>query len=313
MIFLLGSFFYGVSCISCNFKNFSVIGLFASTSLYVALALNELPQGGDFNSLIARSHLIYEFDLGLLFTNLVHAANFFNINISSAYALLSTFLILFAALRFNRYYLFASPFVYFLIITGYQRQGLGLILCLLSYLYFLEKRHIISILLVCLSVMSHVTNLFPIFLFIWSNFSKNLNFKLQMLPLIGIFFLPELSKLHPVLEHMVKNYLSGNSVSTGALPRMIVLVLLCFISLPAFTRLEKNFVYLLLLGSIIFFFLGASTIADRFSLIIFLIVPLVMNKLTSIRRFGIVLLNVSLAVTWMFFSPQFTYNWSIFS
>lgn len=312
MIYLLNYFLYAISALEQRLNPLILLALTLSSAIYLSFSLTEIPQGGDFNSLISRSKIIERFDFGIVFTLMVKASTFFKINISSFYSFVSICLLTFAAFRFKKYYLFYSPFTYFLIITGYQRQGLGLILLVMAYLYFTERKKFTAVVLSLVGISCHPTLILPLVVFAWCSFSSNWNFLLRLSPLAGLFFLEDFAKIHPVLDHMVEHYFLSVSKSDGALPRILMITLLIGIVRSSFNKLEQQYTDFTLLYCLFFFAVGATTIADRFSILLLLITSLQLGSVSPLKRISAISLTTFVALMWIALSLQYKYNWSPF-
>lgn len=312
MIYLIGPILYALSTVERRLNSLILPAVMLSASIYLTFALNEIPQGGDFNSLILRSKLIETFDLGTFFTWMVHISTFFNLNVSSFYAFISIILLIFTAFRFQKYYIFYAPFTYFLIITGYQRQGLGLILITLAYLYFADRKKFIAVVLTLLGISSHPTLILPVVVFAWCILSSNWHFLFRFAPLLGFFLLEDIAEFHPVLDHMVEFYLLSDATSDGALPRISLIILLLALVRSSFNKIEKQYTDFTLLYCLYFFAIGATTIADRFSILLLLITSLQLGDVSPFKRICAISLVTFVALAWITFSSQYKYNWSPF-
>lgn len=288
--------------------------LFLFLWLLVPIAF-QFPVGGDFHSLILRSTLVNQFDFGIFFEISVAFSDFLGMNVSSFYALVSLIVAFVLTFSFGQYYLIASPFVFVLIITGYQRQGLALLLIMLAIEFFDRRYKVLAAICAFAAVLSHATSFMPLAIFAYSMYFQSKGRKkifLSLIPLVLVVFSFEvLTGYSAVLDHMIQHYFSSSASSAGAIPR-VGLSLLCFaITQHYFCRFDKIFVFYTLFVCVLFVIFEATTIADRLNLVSLLFIAKNLSNAKSLTRLIVVAAHSVTFWVWAKHSAQFESHWSI--
>lgn len=315
---LLFSYILALAAFLFKNKNLKILLIFYSIALTLSLYFF-FPIGGDYISLQIRSDNLDFFQTNffsqdIIFHSITILSRYTLIEVPILYFFFMVIIILFYENKNYRYLPIYFIFLYYFILTGFQRQGLACLIFLLGLKY---HKLILQNFFLIFSLFAH-QSIIIVLLIRYFYFFKKIRFHPIVISLI-IFLVIKFSSIYlseGIFSHYIRNYFLVDQLSRGVIFRFLS-VGLCFLTLIYINKqdfikdLNFNIFQVLFFLSGFLVLNNSTTAGDRllYYAIVFFIASDTMKKLDHNKLILVCSPFILMNLSWVVLSDQSYHNW----